>query len=79
MGEQGASAFRAVPGRMRPVAGINSSRLIDDSYNANPGSVRAAINALAEFSGKRVLVLGDMGELGDDSLALHRELGQYGL
>lgn len=74
---QGASAFRAVPGRMRSVAGINGSRLIDDSYNANPGSVRAAINALAELAGKRVLVLGDMGELGDDSLALHRELGQY--
>ena len=71
----GLGSVQAVAGRLqfRPLAG--GAWLIDDSYNANPSSARAALEVLAELPGRRWLVLGDMGELGayaDDS---HRELG----
>jgi len=51
--------------------------VIDDSYNANPDSVRAAIDVLASHAGPRWLVLGDMGEVGDEGPAFHREIGAY--
>jgi UDP-N-acetylmuramoyl-tripeptide--D-alanyl-D-alanine ligase len=51
--------------------------LIDDTYNANPDSVRAAIDVLAELPGPRWLVLGDMGEVGDQGPAFHREVGAH--
>jgi UDP-N-acetylmuramoyl-tripeptide--D-alanyl-D-alanine ligase len=51
--------------------------LVDDTYNANPDSVRAAIDVLAAMPGPRWLVLGDMGEVGDQGLAFHREVGAY--
>jgi len=51
--------------------------LIDDSYNANPDSVRAAIDVLAALPAPRWLVLGDMGEVGDQGPAFHREVGAY--
>ena len=53
-------------------------RLIDDSYNANPDSVRAAIDALAaDSAATKVLVLGDMGEVGEQGPAFHSEVGHY--
>lgn len=68
---------------MQPVAGrlvrhrlASGATLIDDSYNANPGSLNAAIDTLAAASGENWLVLGDMRELGDDSAALHAEAGR---
>lgn len=55
----------------------DGTRLIDDTYNANPGSVKAAVATLRGYAGKRLLVLGHMAELGPDAAALHREVGAY--
>ena len=51
--------------------------MVDDTYNANPESARAAIDVLAQCKGRRVLVFGDMGELGGDAPRLHEALGRY--
>jgi UDP-N-acetylmuramoyl-tripeptide--D-alanyl-D-alanine ligase len=75
--QAGLEAAHAVAGRLAYRTLTNGAVLIDDSYNANPGSVRAAIDTLAELPGQRWLVLGDMAELGIDSAALHREVGRY--
>jgi len=75
--EQGLAAFHAVSGRMQPHRLANGVMLIDDSYNANPDSVRAAIDVLASLPAPRVLVLGDMGEVGDNGPAMHHEVGAY--
>ena len=57
----------------------NGLRVIDDSYNANPTSVCAAIDILAGFAGRRVLVLGDIGELGEWAEQGHRQVGQHAI
>jgi UDP-N-acetylmuramoyl-tripeptide--D-alanyl-D-alanine ligase len=72
----GLEGFSAAKGRMQAVPGL-SFRLIDDSYNANPDSVRAAIDVLASVDGQKVLVLGDMGEVGDQGPAFHAEVGAH--
>jgi len=51
--------------------------VIDDTYNANPDSMKAAIDVLAKLAGKKILVLGDMGELGADAQNMHAEVGAY--
>lgn len=73
----GLSRFAGVNGRLQIVTGHKQSRIINDSYNANPGSVRAAIDTLMDFSGNRILVLGDIAELGDGAESAHRDLGDY--
>ncbi|HEY6773639.1 MAG TPA: cyanophycin synthetase, partial [Oxalicibacterium sp.] len=55
----------------------NGALVIDDTYNANPDSVRAAIDVLAGAGSPRILVLGDMGEVGNDGRAYHEEVGSY--
>jgi UDP-N-acetylmuramoyl-tripeptide--D-alanyl-D-alanine ligase len=69
--------FAAVKGRMQPKKGRSGARVIDDTYNANPDSVIAAIDVLASGAAPRVLVLGDMGEVGDLGPAFHEEIGRH--
>jgi UDP-N-acetylmuramyl pentapeptide synthase len=65
-----------VPGRLRAFRMSGGAMIYDDSYNANPDSVSAAIAFLEDLPGEPWLVLGDMGELGPDSAALHRGMGE---
>ncbi len=65
-----------VSGRLQPLRGSNGATLFDDTYNANPLSVIAAAEFLAQLPGESWLVLGDMKELGDDAAAMHREVGE---
>ncbi len=75
---QGLQAFEPVQGRSRALT-LDGGRisLVDDTYNANPDSVRAAIDVLAELPGPRLLVLGDMGEVGNQGPEFHAEVGGY--
>ena len=77
---KGLSSFEAVGGRSR--SGVMQTAdhcytLIDDTYNANPDSVRAAIDWLGQAPGPRLLVLGDMGEVGEQGPQFHQEVGAY--
>ena len=77
---EGLSAFVPVKGRSRAVVvtvGTHALNLIDDTYNANPDSMRAAIDVLADLPGPRLLVMGDMGEVGDQGPQFHDEAGTF--
>ena len=73
----GLTAFRPYTGRLQVKQAQSGATVIDDTYNANPDSVRAAIDVLASCAGPTVLVLGDMGEVGPQGPAFHREIGAY--
>ncbi|EGU48852.1 UDP-N-acetylmuramoyl-tripeptide--D-alanyl-D-alanine ligase [Vibrio ichthyoenteri ATCC 700023] len=73
----GLSQLAKVKGRVELVELSNGIRLIDDSYNASVPAMKAAADLLAGFSGTRWLILGNMAELGDESLALHRQVGEH--
>jgi UDP-N-acetylmuramoyl-tripeptide--D-alanyl-D-alanine ligase len=74
---RGLEAFSPVAGRLQRKQAASGALVIDDTYNANPDSVRAAIDVLAQAAAPRVLVLGDMGEVGDQGLQFHEEIGRY--
>jgi UDP-N-acetylmuramoyl-tripeptide--D-alanyl-D-alanine ligase len=69
-------SLKAVKGRLKPVSGKNGQMILDDAYNANPDSVSAAMDVLITAPGRRILVLGDLAELGDDAENMHAELGR---
>jgi UDP-N-acetylmuramoyl-tripeptide--D-alanyl-D-alanine ligase len=71
------ASFQNITGRLKIVQLGNGAQLIDDSYNANPASVKAGIDVLVTQTEHSVLVLGDMGELGDAAQQLHAEVGRY--
>jgi UDP-N-acetylmuramyl pentapeptide synthase len=75
--KDGLGAFEPEPGRMHVVPGFNTTTIIDDAYNANPGSVAAALETLQRVSGANasIAVLGDMLELGDQAENFHRRIG----
>ncbi|TDY01144.1 UDP-N-acetylmuramoyl-tripeptide--D-alanyl-D-alanine ligase [Thiohalophilus thiocyanatoxydans] len=72
----GLESLRPVNGRLQLKDGIKGSRIIDDTYNANPTSLYAALEALREFPGQHYLALGDMGELGGKAESLHSDAGR---
>ena len=74
---EGLAAFRPYAGRHQVKSLPDGATLIDDSYNANPDSVRAAIDVLAAAGGRTLLVLGDMGEVGAEGPRFHAEVGHY--
>ena len=73
---QGLASLQPVKGRLNPKPGKHGCRVIDDTYNANPSSTAAAVEVLAGLAGKKILVLGDMGELGQTGEQLHAAIGQ---
>ncbi|MBR8345484.1 UDP-N-acetylmuramoyl-tripeptide--D-alanyl-D-alanine ligase [Burkholderia ambifaria] len=79
--KQGLESFEPVKGRLQvrqaDVGSLAGATVVDDTYNANPDSMRAAIDVLAAQPAPRVLVIGDMGEVGDEGPAFHREIGAY--
>lgn len=72
----GLAQLKAVPGRLFPIVLADGKLVLDDSYNANVGSMTAAAQVLADMPGYRVMVVGDMGELGDDAAECHRQVGE---
>lgn len=71
----GLAQLKAVPGRLFPISLGQGRLLLDDSYNANVGSMTAAAQVLADMPGYRVMVVGDMAELGDGEEECHRQVG----
>ena len=71
--------FKNFENRLSPRSWINKSIIINDSYNANPESFSAGVDSLNLFEGRKIIILGDMLELGNDSKLFHEEAGQYAL
>ncbi len=74
--KKGLENIAPAPGRLLMHTLANGVKIIDDTYNANPFSLKAAVDTLAAFNGKKILVLGDMKELGDDAKNIHHQLGK---
>jgi UDP-N-acetylmuramoyl-tripeptide--D-alanyl-D-alanine ligase len=74
---QGLESFMPVKGRLQRKQSRDGATVIDDTYNANPDSVKAAIDVLSQAGAPRVLVLGDMGEVGSEGRKFHEEVGAY--
>lgn len=74
---QGLARFAGVKGRLQQKTAASGARLIDDTYNANPDSMKAALDVLSSLGANTVFVMGDMGELGADAEAMHAQIGRY--
>ncbi len=75
--ERGLESFAPVSGRLQKKSAVCGATVIDDTYNANPDSVRAAIDVLVQANAPRILVLGDMGEVGTQGREFHEEIAAY--
>lgn len=75
----GLASYEGTKGRLQSKTAFNGAKIFDDTYNANPDSMRAAIDVLAGFGPETLLVLGDMGEIGSDTAERHQEIGAYAL
>ncbi|MDB4040609.1 UDP-N-acetylmuramoyl-tripeptide--D-alanyl-D-alanine ligase [Methylophilaceae bacterium] len=75
--KKGIESIKPFPGRLEKITNPNGLIVINDTYNANPTSMREAIDVLATMKGLKILVIGDMGELGSDTSKYHKELGDY--
>jgi UDP-N-acetylmuramyl pentapeptide synthase len=73
----GLASFSAVKGRLNWLQGFNDAVLIDDTYNANPDSMKAAIDVLATLDGLKIFVMADMAELGVNAAQMHADIGAY--
>jgi len=75
--KEGIEATKPFPGRLEIIDSRSEAIIINDTYNANPSSMREAVDVLASMKGKKILVIGDMAELGNNANKYHRELGGY--
>lgn len=75
----GLESIQGVPGRMQVIEPAPGTRVIDDTYNANVASAKAALDYLGSLEGHRIMVLGDMGELGANARGYHEEVGEHAL
>ncbi len=74
--KQGLESIKPVTGRLQPLVGVKGNLVIDDTYNANPNSVKAALDVLMQCKGEPWVVLGALGEMGSDTLNIHKDLGE---